>query len=78
MALVAGVAGSKKENGQRFTASDFFPSLAEQAPISIDEARAARLARGLDSQAGGGNVIAGWERWALMCRQVASRRQRGA
>jgi ABC-type sulfate transport system substrate-binding protein len=78
MALVAGVAGSKKEDGTRFAAEDFFSSLAPRVPISLDAARAARLARGLDSKAGGGDVIAGWERWALMCRQVAAKRSRGA
>lgn len=78
MALVAGVAGSKKEDGTRFVASDFFHSLAPAEPVHIDELRQARIARGLDPTADGANVVAGWERWALMCRQVEQRRLRGA
>jgi hypothetical protein len=78
MALVSGVAGSKKNDGTRFTAADFFSSLGEPEPIHIDELRQARIARGLDPTADGANVVAGWDRWALMCRQVEQRRLRGA
>jgi hypothetical protein len=69
--LVAGVAGSKRSNGTPFEPWDFFPSL---RPSLLLEARRAVTPVALPPRPGDDAIVAGWDAWAQMCRQVAGRR----
>jgi hypothetical protein len=69
--LVAGVAGSKHTDETPFQPWDFFPSL---RPTQLVEARRAVTPANLPPRPGDDTIVAGWDAWARMCRQVNGRK----